>query len=427
MKHAIIILDGAADLPLAELGARTPLSAAHTPNLDALAQRGMLLTARTTPPGCSAGSDVCTMDLLGYDPRVYHTGRAPLEAAAVDMPMGDRDWVFRVNLISTGGDAGAPTFLDHSAGAITDGEALGLFNGLLAHWRSACPEVARTLTLRHGVSYRASMVDAWGHGYAGVRTTPPHDVPGERISSRLPTPIGSGGEESVSSATHTEHATEAAVRLRTLIEASREFLARHPVNARRRAAGLRTADLAWPWGQGTKPQMPQFAERYGVRGAMITAVDLLAGIARLIGWERLDVPGVTSYHDTDYAAQGTHAAAALDRFDLIVCHVEAPDEASHQGDWRTKVAAIEAIDEKVVAPIVRKLESFGPGTWRIMALPDHFTLVSTKKHDATPVPVLMAGAGIAPSGASQYDEAAAMAAGVHLEEGHDLMAKFLTA
>jgi 2,3-bisphosphoglycerate-independent phosphoglycerate mutase len=430
LKYAIIIADGAGDLPLPELGGRTPLQAARTPHMDSVARAGRLLTAKTTPPGFGAGSDVCTMDLLGYDPRVYHTGRAPLEAAAVNMAVGDHDWIFRVNLVTVSGDkAAGGKMLDHSAGAISDGEAQQLFADLLTHWRTVEPNLASKLNLKHGVSYRSSMTDGSGRTYANVQTTPPHEVPGEEWGVHLPkskltlqgAPSATGGP--ARDADDTARADEGAAALRALIESSASVLQSHPINLARVRAGKRPGNLAWIWGQGTKPAMPNFQQRFGVRGGMITAVDLLAGIARLIGWERLDVPGVTSYHDTDYAAQGEHTVRGLDRLDLICCHVESPDESSHQGDWKTKVAAIEAIDEHVVRPVIAKLQQFD--RWRVMILPDHYTLVSTRKHDATPVPVLIAGTGIAPTGVSTYDEPACNASPIHLAEGHEMMQYFL--
>lgn len=414
MKYAIIIADGAGDYPLKELGGRTPLQAARTPAMDRLASMGRLLTAKTTPPGFGAGSDICTMDLLGYDPRKYHTGRAPLEAAAIDMPIGEHDFVFRVNLVTVGtGPADSGKMLDHSAGGISDAEAKPLFEDLLKHWQKTLPARAKTLSLRHGVSYRSSMVDSSRLRYDRIKATPPHEIPGEPWERNLPVSTSPEGEPAASA-------------LRELISTSQAFLAEHPINRARIAAGKRPGNTAWIWGQGTKPMMPSFKDRFGIRGSMITAVDLLAGIAKLIGWDRLDVPGVTSYHDTDYAAQGSHTVVALDRYDLVVCHVESPDESSHQGDWRTKVAAIEAIDEKVVAPVLEKCLTFP--AWRLMVLPDHYTLVSTRKHDATPVPIVLAGSDITPqptAAAATYDEASANASPIKLEEGHELMAYFL--
>ncbi len=414
MKYAIIIADGAADLPLDELDGRTPLEAARTPNLDEVARLGRVGSAATTPPGMSAGSDVCSMSLLGYDPAKYHTGRAPLEAAALGVPLGDRDWIFRLNLVTlgtTGSETGL--MLDHSAGAISDAEARDLVQGIVAQWRQDVPELAREFDLYPGVSYRNILVDRSGVSYADLKTTPPHEIPRRPWAEHVPTGAHAG-------------------RLATLMESASRALAAHPVNAARRKAGMRPASGAWIWGQGTRPAMPTFESRFGVRGAMITGVDLLAGIAALIGWERLDVPGVTSYHDTDYEAQGRATCEALDRFDVVCCHVEAPDEASHQGDCKTKVAAIESIDRLVVGPVLEKLRAFGDAGedpdaegWRMLVMPDHFTLVSTRKHDATPPPLVMAGSWIRSAVQRRFTEADAESSDLRINPGHELMEFFL--
>ena len=202
------------------------------------------------------------------------------------------------------------------------------------------------------------------------------------------------------------------------------MLADHEVNRRRRAAGQSPVTHAWPWGHGTRPVMPSFAERFGLRGAMITAVDLLAGIAAFIGWDRLDVPGQTSYHDTDYAAAGRFAIAALDDYDIVCVHIEAPDEASHAADAATKVAAIEAIDEHVVGPLHEALATRGPD-YRLLYLPDHYTAVHSRLHDPTPVPLAMCGRGITSVAPRPFTEANANAADLHVAHGHELMQYFL--
>lgn len=466
MKYVVLIADGAADKPLAELAeaagvsghasvgvARTPFEAARMPRLQALAQdaRSMIGTAVTTPPGFGAGSDVCSMSLLGYDPARYHTGRAPLEAAALGIPLGASDWIFRVNLVTVGAPgsgADAGLMLDHSAGAITDAEARVLVRDLLAHWQREMPELNAVgsdghpmLRLVPGVSYRNIMVDGSGGGgeqsgssddkfdrardYAHITTTPPHEIPRQPFAEHLPR-----------AATASAPAENAAAFLRRLIELSAPVLSQHGVNADRAARGLRPANLAWIWGQGTRPAMPSFRERFGLRGAMITSVDLLAGIAALMGWDRLEVPGLTSYHDTDYAAQGRATCEAIGCYDIVCCHVESPDEASHQGDWKTKLAAIEAIDELVLALIVerlRKEETRAGGGWRLLYLPDHYTLVSTRKHDATPVPFLIAGsspvrgesANAGDLTSRRYHERTADASDVQVKPGHTLMELFL--
>lgn len=422
-------MDGAADKPLDELDGQTPLEAARTPNLDALAKTARLGVACTTPEGFGAGSDVCSMSLLGYDPSRYHTGRAPLEAAALGLDLASTDWIFRLNFVTVG-DAGGDDeglMLDHSAGAISNAEARELVSGLVGFWNEQLPEIARGFKLFPGVSYRNILVDTSGssgvmRAYDTVVTTPPHEIPREPWAEHLPAPK----IEDASSRLAAEVLTQ-------LIESSREYLEAHPLNAARRAKGQRPANLAWIWGQGVKPAMPSFASRFALRGAMITAVDLLAGIAALMGWDRLEVPGVTSYHDTDYAAQGRATCDAIDSCDLICCHVESPDEASHQGDWKTKVAAIEAIDAHVIGPIVSKLRSFGDPEnlataqgWRLLVMPDHYTLVQTRKHDATPPPVLIAGSWVRTVIAhDRYTEAACEQGDLKIDPGHELMEYFL--
>lgn len=412
MKYAIIIADGAADKPIAALGNRTPLQVARTPHMDRVAQMGRLGTAKTTPTGWLAGSDVCTMCLLGYDPTVYHTGRAPLEAAALGVPMTATSWIFRVNFVTVGDDATADEglMLDHSAGAITDAEARTLLADLHAFWKSREPDLLRTMALYPGVSYRNILVDDSGRTYAGVKTTPPHEIPRQPWDAHLPHGTGA--------------ANASADVLNRLMELAAEFLPTHAVNVARRAAGKRPANMIWIWGQGTKPAMPSFHSRFGLRGAMTTAVDLLSGISALIGWQKLPVPGATSYHDNDYAGQGRAACDALSQFDVVCCHVEAPDEMSHQGDHATKVLAIEAIDTHVVGPILAKLESFGPN-WRLLILPDHYTLCSTRKHDDTPVPFAMAGLQVRGHRTGPFDEQHAAESDLHIQAGHDLMEFFL--
>jgi 2,3-bisphosphoglycerate-independent phosphoglycerate mutase len=426
VKYVVIIPDGAADLPLAALGDRTPFEVAHMPHTQELARKGRVGCAMTTPEGFEAGSDVCSMSLLGYSPEKYHTGRAPLEAAALGLALAPSDWIFRLNLVTTGGfpphdssaqssgSSDAGLMLDHSAGAISDAEARTLVTDLVSHWHAKVPELARAIAVTPGVSYRNIFVDSGPRTYADVQTTPPHAIPREPWQQHLP----AGGQASLA--------------LRELMLLSAHFLPEHPVNQARIAKGQRPANMAWLWGQGTKPSVPTFASRFGLRGAMITSVDLLAGIASYIGWERLHVPGLTSYHDTDYVAQGLATVEALSKFDVVCCHVEAPDEASHQGDYRTKVASLEAIDEHIVAPIVRGLARFGdpehdshaPG-WRLLIMPDHYTLCSTRKHDATPVPFLIAGAWVRSTVARPFTEEAALASDLKIDPGHDLMEYFL--
>jgi 2,3-bisphosphoglycerate-independent phosphoglycerate mutase len=394
MKYAIIIPDGAADEPLAELGGKTPLEAAATPNMDRIAQMGRLGLVRTVPDGFESGSDVATMSLLGYDPAVYHTGRAPLEAAAQNIPLDPTDWVFRCNLVTTLGGL----MKDHSAGGISNAEARQLLVDLA--------EVLKEpgFAIYHGVSYRNLMVYR-GSAAFDLKTKPPHEIPEEVAEDWLPT--GTGAEI-----------------LRRIIDTSASLFANHPINIVRRQAGKNEATQVWLWGQGHAPAMPTFAERFGVaRGCMITGVDLLRGLASLLGWDCHEVDGMTSFHDTNYIGQGIDTAKMLDKYDLVLSHIESPDEASHQADWKTKIEAIEAIDKHVVGPVLQKMKKYPE--WRVMVLPDHPTNIRTRKHGYAPTLFAIAGTGVTPAGASAYSEPHAEASGLKLEKGHELMEYFL--
>jgi 2,3-bisphosphoglycerate-independent phosphoglycerate mutase len=394
MKYAIIIPDGAADDPLAELGGKTPLEAAVKPNMDRIALEGRQGTVRTIPDGFESGSDVAIMSLLGYDPKTFHTGRAPLEAAAQQIPLTPADWIFRCNLVTVVDGV----MKDHSAGGISDGEARRLLDDL-----------AKTVNLPGwqfypGVSYRNLLVYR-GVAPFDVTTRPPHEIPDEPIAKHLPR--GTGSEA-----------------LRSIMEASARLFANHEINDVRCQTGLNPATQVWLWGQGHPPNLPKFAEKFGVSsGCMITGVDLLRGLARLLGWDVHEVAGMTSFHDTDYAEQGRQTAAMLDKYDLVFSHIEAPDEASHQADWKTKVASIEQIDKFIVGPVLEKLRTFPE--WRIMVLPDHPTLISTRKHGYSPSPFALCGTGVSGVVKQPYSERHAVAGGMSIGKGHELMEYFL--
>jgi 2,3-bisphosphoglycerate-independent phosphoglycerate mutase len=396
MKYAIIIPDGAADFPLDELEGKTAFEAAKTPRLDAIARSGRQGTVRTTPEGMACGSDVCSMSLLGYDPLEYHTGRAPLEAAALGIELAATDWIFRVNLVTViDGD-----MTDHSAGHISDKEARTLLADFADHVQLP------GLTLHPGVSYRNIMVDASGRDWSELATTPPHDVPGEPIRKHLPV----GGE-------HAEI-------LQQMVAESEVFFASHEINLTRQEMGELPATHLWPWGHGKRPIMPAFNKKFGLKGAMITAVDLLAGIATFIGWDRLSVAGQTSYHDTDYAAAGVAAIDALGSYDILCVHVEAPDEASHAADAATKVASLEAIDQHIIGPLYDALKARDE-PFRLLLLPDHYTRVDNRKHDPTPVPFVMVGHNIYAAVERPFSESSATEADLHIQYGHELMEYFL--
>ncbi|CAN5383680.1 cofactor-independent phosphoglycerate mutase [soil metagenome] len=394
IKYAIIIPDGAADDPLPELGGKTPIEAARTPNMDRIAMDGRQGLVRTVPDGFESGSDVATMTLLGYDPSVYHTGRAPLEAAAQHIPLAPTDWVFRCNLVPVNDGV----MKDHSAGGIGNAEA----QRLLADLRDSLDLPG--FEFHNGVSYRNLLVYR-GHEKFDITTKPPHEIPDEKIDRYLPRGEGSP-------------------LLLKIIDRSRDVFARHEINQVRVETGHNPATQVWLWGQGHAPAMPKFVDRFGVRrGCMITGVDLLRGLANLLGWDVREVEGMTSFHDTNYPGQGEATVAALDDYDLVFSHVEAPDEASHQADWKTKVASIEAIDQHVVGPVLEKLQTFPE--WRILVMPDHPTNIATRKHGYSWPPFCMAGTRVRSIRELPYSEQNAGDSDLKIERGHELMEYFL--
>ncbi len=400
MKYALVIPDGAADEPCEALGGRTPLQAADLPAMDAIARGGVVGRSRNVPDRFAPASDVATLSLFGYDPVRYYTGRAPLEAVALGVPLGPDDWAVRCNLLTI--DDGR--LADFTAGHISSEEGRALIAALAA--MSGRPA---GVEFYPGVSYRNLMVVRGGPGAPPpfdetTVTTPPHDKPDQQAAEWLPR--GRGAD-----------------RLIALMQAAAPIVQGHPVNAARVVAGKRPANAVWLWGQGRAPVVPTFESLHGLRGAIIAAVDLVRGTGQLAGWERIDVPGATGYLDTDYAAKGRAAVAALDRFDLVCVHVEAPDEASHEGRAAAKVEALERIDREIVAPLHAALKA--RGDHRILISPDHATLLRTRAHDRAPVPWAMAGTGLDPSGLA-YDEASGRTPGAPaLDEGWRLIERFL--
>lgn len=409
-----MIPDGAADAPQQSLGGRTPLQAAHTPAMDLLATRGRVGLTNHVPESLPPGSEVACMSLLGYDPLLYFTGRAPLEAAAQGIVLGARDWAVRCNLVTIRNQS----MEDFTAGHISSAEAAQLLHAAQQGLQADFPEIASGWQFVPGVSYRNLLLyrDPLSAAEASsgmriaaplgrdVRTTPPHDLIDTSVVDEFPRGTGSR-------------------LLSDLMTRSAFWLESHPVNAARIAAGKRPATHIWLWGAGLAPSMEPFKTKYGISGTMITAVDLLRGLAALAKWKRLDVATATGYLDTDYAAKGRAAIAELATSDLVCVHVEAPDEASHEGNAAEKVKAIERIDALIVKPILDHLS--GTPHHRILVCPDHPTLLSTKMHSRGLVPFVMAGAGIEPSGQKVYDEIAAGNGSMTIEPGWTLMKHFL--
>ena len=397
MKYALVIPDGAADEPQPRLGGKTPLQAANIPGMDEVARTGIVGRADHVPASMPSGSDVGTMSLFGYDPLVYHTGRAPIEAAAQGIELGELDWAIRCNLVTVA-DGRMASF---TAEQIPSDLARTLIELLQ---RDQCGD--QHWKFYTGVSYRNLLVYRARHTPApfgpATLTTPPHDITDQPVAPHLPQ--GPGGDL-----------------LRDLMERSKPLFAACPENQARAASGGHTATQCWLWGQGRRPEFQSFQERFGKRGAVITAVDLLRGLGRLLGWEVIEVAGATGYLDTDYAAKGRAAIETFrqDRTDFLVVHVEATDEASHEGNAAAKVQALEQIDRHIVGPLHDYLKS--QGDYRLLVCPDHPTFLRTKTHSHGYVPFALCGTDIAPDQTATYDEATAAASALYLDRGCELM------
>mgnify|MGYP005849283891 CR=1 FL=1 len=360
MKYLIMVGDGMADRPVDELGGRTPLEAAHTPHLDFLAREGALGLVRNIPEDMPCGSDVANMSILGYDPRIYYTGRSPLEAASIGVHLAPDEVAFRCNLVTLDFTDSGPVMADYSAGHISTEAAAPLIEILDRELGDDC------ISFHAGFQYRHLMV--WKGGENGMETTPPHDITGRPIRDYLPK--GPGAEKLIE-----------------LIERSHQILGNLWVSVERWKRGLNMANSIWLWGQGKPLSLPSFYGKFGLYGAMITAVDLLKGLAIYAGMEVINVPGATGYLDTNYAGKVEAAIDALRRKDLVYLHVEAPDETGHAGDWRLKIQAIEDFDAKVVGPMLEATK--GVRDLRLIVLPDHPTPVSIKTHGREPVPFVI--------------------------------------
>ena len=361
MKYIILLGDGMADRPLKELGGRTCLQAARTPNMDKIASEGITGQVRTIPHGFPPGSDVANLSIFGYNPVKYYSGRAPLEAASMGLKLGREDVAYRCNLVTlkflNSKNEDAAVMDDYSAGHIPTKEAALLIKKINSKIGSS------KFIFYPGISYRHLMV--WKGGRDKVQCTPPHDIIGKKITNYLPR--GNGNKV-----------------LRLLMEESRDILLAHPINKKRMNAGLKPANSIWLWGQGRKPAMPEFKDKYGLKGALISAVDLTKGLGISAGFEIIKVKGATGYLDTNYSGKARAALNALKKVDIVYLHVEAPDEAGHNGDMKAKIQAIEDFDSKVVGTVLKGLKKFKD--YRILLLPDHATPVKIRTHTDEPVP-----------------------------------------
>ncbi len=393
MKYIIVVGDGMADYPIPELEGKTPLEAAKTPNMDWLASKGEVGMARTIPPKMTPASDVGNLSILGYDPRQYYCGRAPLEAANMGIQLAPDEVAFRCNLITTDKDV----LVDYSAGHISSHEAKVLMDTLNEEIGTEKKRFYPGVSYRHLLVLKDSRYPA--KTLAGISCTPPHDLTEKKFRESLPK--GEGAELLIE-----------------IMESARKALKDHEINRVRLDLGENPATMIWLWGQGQAPTIPSFKERYGLTGSVISAVDLVNGIGRLIGFEVIKVPGATGYYDTNYEGKAEYALESLKKKDVILVHIEAADEAGHNGDLREKMTAIERIDRLVIGRILEGLKGI---EYRILVMPDHPTAVAQKTHTADDVPFVIAGTGIASNGAPAYSEAAGKATGLFLEEGYRVM------
>jgi len=393
MKYCVVIIDGAAGLPLPERGGKTCLELAKTPNLDALAGEGVVGLARTVPPGMEPSSACACMSVLGYDPKVYYRGRSAIEARAMDIPIGEGEVVFRCNLVGVQGGK----MKSYSAGYISSEEAKELISALNEKLSDDSVQFYPSVSYRNVLKLR-------GHEDAlSAHCTPPHDIPDKPVAEYLPK--GKGSEV-----------------LLELMQRSEAVLQGHPINLSRQSRGDMPATTIWLfWGSGRVPEMPLFKQLYGLGAALTSGVDLLRGLGKMAGMKVLDIPGVTDGLDNDYAAQAAGALKALEDNDLVVVHIEAPDEAAHAGSIDDKVEAVERIDKEVIG----RLRSYQKGGLRVLAMPDHPTPIEIRTHSPEPVPFLLWGKGFKPNGAQKFTEAAAKGTGLLVADGYKIMGKLI--
>ncbi len=397
MKVIILLGDGMSDVPYSELGNKSPLQYAATPNMDFLAQHGQVGLAHTVPGGLPPGSDVANLSVFGYDPSTCYTGRSPLEAISMGVVLGPDDVAFRMNLVTLRPQGSSVYMQDFSAGHISTLEARELVETLQKELGS--PEIE----FHAGVGYRHLMV--WRGGKDGMRSTPPHDISGKAVRDSLPS--GDGADM-----------------LNNIMNHAQMVLHSHPVNVRRKEQGNLPANSVWLWGHGKTPRIETYREKFGVTGAVISAVDLIKGIGICAGLDIINVEGATGYIDTNYLGKGQAALAALENHDFVYVHVEAPDEASHAGNMQHKLQAIEDFDRQVVGTVLEGIKKFDD--YVILCMPDHPTPVKLMTHTSDPVPfVIYRSGGGEWNGAASYDEAQAKGTGL-LVDGHTLLPRLLS-
>ena len=397
MKVIILLGDGMSDIAYSELGNKSPLQYAATPNMDFMAQHGQVGLADTVPDGLPPGSDVANLSVFGYDPRACYTGRSPLEAISMGVALGPDDVAFRMNLVTLKPQGSSIYMQDFSAGHISTAEARELVETLQNELGSS------EIEFHAGVGYRHLMV--WRGGKDGMRSTPPHDISGKAILGALPS--GDGADM-----------------LNNIMNHAQMVLHDHPVNVRRKEQDKQPANSVWLWGHGKTPRIETYREKFGLTGAVISAVDLIKGIGICAGLDIINVEGATGYIDTNYLGKGQAALSALENHDFVYVHVEAPDEASHAGNMQHKLQAIQDFDSQVVGTVLEGIQKFGD--YVVLCMPDHPTPVRLMTHTSDPVPfVIYRGGAGEGNGATSYDEAQAKATGL-LVQGHTLLPMLLS-
>lgn len=400
MKYVVILGDGMADYRMPQLDDKTPLQFAKKPNIDMLAQKGTVGLVKTVPDGIAPGSDAANLSVMGYNPKIYYTGRSPLEAVSMGIDLNPNDVALRCNLVylsENEADYSDKTMIDYSSDEISTAEARLLIEAVNKAFKN------EEITFYPGISYRHCMV--WSNGKTGLGCTPPHDILERKVTEYLP--------------------KEESGLLLDMMKRSYDILNAHPVNQERRKRGLRPANSIWLWGEGKKPALSSFREKYDITGAMISAVDLLKGIGICAGLESIDVEGATGNIHTNFIGKANAAIEALDSGkDFVYVHVEAPDECGHRFEVDNKVKSIELLDSQVVKPILDGLKKYDE--YRVLVLPDHPTPLSLRTHTSEPVPfIIYDSTNEINSPASGYDEFEARKSGVFVEDGYSLMDLFI--
>lgn len=396
MKYIVIVPDGMWDTPIEELGDKTPLEVARRTNMDYLATHGRTGLIKTIPDKMPPGSDVGNLSLMGYDPTKHALGRAPLEAANMGIDLAPDEVVFRCNLVTVRDN----TMVDYSAGHIKSEEAAILIEALNKELQDEKIRFIAGKSYRHLLIIKVRDV----HDFLKISCTPPHDIMDQNIKKYLP-------QGNYSPA------------VTRLIEKSREILGKHQINTVRIDLKENPANMIWLWGQGTKPQLPTFKSRYGVDGSVISAVDLVNGIGRLAGLDVIRVPGITGYYDTNYRGKAEYALASLKNKDFVFVHIEGPDEAGHNGDYKAKISCIENIDREIIGAAINHFDK--NDDFRILVLPDHPTPVKLRTHTREPVGYVMFGKGVPANGSTEYTETAVRAKGLEFQNGEALMEYFI--